>query len=116
MKRVVLLLTVLCGCDPEVEIVGKVVASDGGVPGATKVELTCTGGAQLAVPNSVQTDDQGHFVLKGKGCLPSSCVLSSGAGFRRTEQNLMEWCTRSAPSCPAGSCIAASVTLLLPSK
>ena len=114
MKRAVLLLTLMCGCDPEVEITGKVVASDGGIPAATRVELTCTGGAQLAVPNSVQTDSQGRFALKGKGCLPSSCVLSSGAGFRRTEQNLMEWCTKSAPSCPAGSCIAASVTLLLP--
>lgn len=114
MKRAVLLLTLVCGCDPEVEIRGKVVAGDGGVPPVTRVELTCTGGAQLAVPTSAQTDNEGRFALRGKGCLPSSCVLSSGVGFRKTEQNLMEWCTKSAPSCPAGSCIAASVTLQLP--
>jgi hypothetical protein len=115
MRRAgVLLLALLSGCDPEVEIAGTVTTSDGGLAANTKVELNCTGGTQLAVPKFVQTDSAGRFKLKGKGCLPSSCTLSSGAGFRRAEQPLMEWCTRSAPSCPAGSCIGAQVNLVLP--
>ena len=110
----VLLVLLLCGCDPDVEILGKVLAADGGVPGSTKVELTCTGGAQLAVPSSTQTDALGRFALRGTGCLPPSCVLSTGAGFRKVEEHLMEWCKKSAPGCAPGTCTAASVTLVLP--
>ena len=104
----------LGGCDPDVEILGKVVGSDGGIPPPTRVELSCTGGPQLSVPRSVQSDSQGRFVLKGVGCLPPSCVLSSGEGYRRVEENLMEWCKKSAPQCAPGTCSAASVTLMLP--
>lgn len=104
----------LCGCDPEVEILGKVISADGGVPPSTKVELACTGGPQRSLPGSVQTDPQGHFALRGVGCLPPSCVLFTGAGFRRVEENLMEWCKKSAPSCGPGTCTHASVTLRLP--
>ena len=112
--RLLLLLLLLCGCDPDVEILGKVMAADGGVPPSTKVELICTGGAQLAVPSSVQTDALGRFALRGTGCLPPSCVLSTGAGFRKVEAHLMEWCKKSALGCAAGTCTAASVTLVLP--
>lgn len=110
----VFVVLVLCGCDPEVEIVGSVFSADGGAAANTKVELKCTGGPQLAVPTSVETDRNGRFKLTGKGCLPSSCVLSSGEGFRRSEQHLMEWCKKSAPSCAPGSCTNAAVTLTLP--
>ncbi len=103
----------LCGCDPEIELVGKVLAADGGIPPTTKVELTCTGGTQSAVPRSAQTDSQGRFTLQGKGCLPSSCMLVTGAGFRRVEESLMEWCKKSSPSCGPGTCTNASVTLVL---
>jgi hypothetical protein len=108
------LLALACGCDPAVEILGRVVAADGGLPPPTKVELNCTGGSQLSVPRSVQSDAQGRFALRGVGCLPPSCVLSTGEGFRRVEEHLMEWCKKSAPGCAAGSCSAASVTLTLP--
>ena len=109
-----LLLLLLTGCPPDVEILGTVLAADGGIPPSTKVELTCTGGAQVSLPKSVQTDALGRFALRGTGCLPPSCVLSSGAGFRRVEENLMEWCKKSAPSCGPGTSTNASVTLVLP--
>lgn len=109
-----LLGMLLVGCDPDVEILGKVLAADGGVPPSTKVELSCTGGTQAAVPHSVQTDASGRFSLRGSGCLPPSCVISTGSGFRKVEARLMEWCTKSAPSCAPGTCTAASVTLILP--
>ena len=112
--RWLVVLLALCGCDPAVEILGNVVAADGGVPLPTKVDLNCTGGAQLSVPRSVQSDAQGRFALRGVGCLPPSCVLSTGEGFRRVEANLMEWCRKSAPGCAPGTCSAASVTLTLP--
>jgi hypothetical protein len=113
--RLVLALLVLSGCDPEVAIVGTVLAEDGGVPPSTRVELSCPGASQLEVPSSTQTDSRGRFSLKGKGCPPSSCTVSTGAGFRRVEQPLMEWCKKSAPGCAPGSCTEASVTLVLPS-
>lgn len=108
------LVLLLSACDPTIEITGKVLASDGGVPPSTKVELSCTGATQATVPRAVQTDSHGRFSLGGVGCLPPSCVLFSGAGFRKVETHLMEWCTRSAPGCPAGSCTGAAVTLVLP--
>ena len=108
------LVLVLCGCDPEIEISGTVYANDGGVAASTKVDLSCTGTAKFTMPSSTQTDGKGRFSLKGTGCLPSTCVVSSGAGFRKVEQPLMEWCTRSAPSCPPGSCVNASGKLTLP--
>ena len=114
MRAHLLGVLLLAACDPEVEIAGKVLAADGGIPPSTKVELACTGGAQLSLPKSVQTDSLGHFVLRGTGCLPPSCVLFSGTGLRRTEENLMEWCRKSAPRCGPGTCTNASVTLVLP--
>ena len=63
---------------------------------------------------SAESDAQGRFALRGVGCLPPSCVLSTGEGFRRAEANLMEWCKKSAPGCAPGTCSAASVTLTLP--
>lgn len=116
MRRVslVALLALLCGCDPDIEILGTVVASDGGVPSATLVELSCTGGPQLAVPKTAATDSKGRFALRGSGCLPPSCVLFTGAGFRRAEVHLMEWCKASSPSCAPGTCTSASVTIVLP--
>ena len=111
--RLLPVVLLLCGCDPDIELVGKVIAADGGVPPTTKVELTCTGGAQLAVPRFTQTDSQGRFSLQGKGCLPSSCVISTGAGYRLVEENLMEWCKKSSPRCGPGTCTNASVTIVL---
>lgn len=108
------LLLLLSACDPEVLITGKVLAADGGIPPSTKVELSCTGATKAEVPYAVQTDSQGRFSLKGTGCLPPSCVLFSGAGFRKVETHLMEWCTKSAPGCAPGSCTGAAVTLVLP--
>lgn len=113
-RLLTVVLLVLSGCDPIVEISGKVVAADGGIPPSTKVELSCTSGAQQAVARSAQTDSQGRFLLQGKGCLPSSCVLLTGAGFRRVEESLMAWCKKTAPSCSPGTCTTASVTLVLP--
>lgn len=107
-------LVVLCGCDPEIELSGTVYANDGGVAAGAKVELACTGTTKFTMPTSTQTDRSGRFSLKGTGCLPSTCVVSSGAGFRKVEQPLMEWCTKSAPSCPAGSCVTAAGNLTLP--
>lgn len=111
--RHVLLLLALSGCDPEVAIVGWVLTDDGGVPPSTKVELSCPGAAKLTV-RATQTDRQGRFSLKGTGCPPSSCMVTTGAGFRRVQQPLMEWCKKSAPGCAPGSCTEATVTLVLP--
>ena len=113
IKRVAVFL-LLSGCDPEIELSGTVYANDGGTAASVKVDLTCTGTTKFTMPTSTQTDSRGRFSLKGTGCLPSTCVVSSGAGFRKVEQPLMEWCTKSAPSCPAGSCINASGNLTLP--
>lgn len=112
--RPLLVLLALCGCDPDVAITGSVLASDGGVPPSTLVELNCPGAPVLKVASSAQTDGQGRFALRGTGCLPSSCVVFTGSGFRRSEQPLMEWCKKSAPGCAPGSCTEASVTLVLP--
>lgn len=114
MKKLIVVLLALSGCDPEIEITGTIYANDGGVAAGTKVDLACTGTSKFTMPLSVQADRNGRFSLKGTGCLPSTCVVSSGAGFRKVEQPLMESCTKSAPSCPAGSCVNASVNLTLP--
>ena len=114
MKRLAMLMLVLSGCDPEIEISGTVYANDGGVAAGTKIDFTCTGTTKFTMPSSVSADRSGRFSFKGTGCLPSTCTISSGAGFRKVEQPLMEWCTKSAPSCPAGSCINAAGNLTLP--
>lgn len=112
MKRA-LLLVLLCGCDPDVELVGKVLATDGGVSPGTPVRLECTGGPQKAVPASTVTTPQGRFALRGTGCLPTDCKLIAGEGLDRGEAQLMEFCRKTAPSCGAGTCSAADVTLKL---
>lgn len=108
------LLLALTGCEPDVELLGRVLESDGGVPPSTRVELRCSGGPQSAVPQATQTDALGRFALRGRGCLPTACVLLAGEGLGRGETQVMEWCKKTAPSCGAGTCNGAQVLLKLP--